>query len=78
MKNLIACQERQYIDAWRYAIIGTKDFEFAEKFKHLEIGSAWLPMVTKGTHMGHLQQVLNTEVSCSTPTLELKEITVNA
>ena len=77
MKNLIDCQERQYIDAWRYAITGTKDFEFAEKFKHPEIGSAWLLMVTKGTHMRHLQQVLNTEVSCSMPTLELKEITVN-
>ena len=37
MKDLIECQERQYIDA----ISGTGDFEFAEKFKYLEIGSAW-------------------------------------
>ena len=29
MKDLIECQERQYIDA----ISGTGDFEFAEKFK---------------------------------------------
>ena len=73
MKDLIECQERQYIDA----ISGTGDFEFAEKFKYLEIGSAWFPMVAKGTNNRHLQQELNTEVSCSAPTLELKEITVN-
>ena len=35
-------------------------------------------MVAKGTNNRHLQQVLNTEVSCSAPTLELKEITANA
>ena len=35
MKDLIECQERQYIDA----ISGTGDFEFAEKFKYLKIGS---------------------------------------
>ena len=34
-------------------------------------------MVAKGTNNRHLQQELNTEVSCSAPTLELKEITVN-
>ena len=34
-------------------------------------------MVVKGTNNRHLQQELNTEVSCSAPTLELKEITVN-
>ena len=45
--------------------------------KHLEIGSAWFPMATKGTHSRHLQQVLNTRISCSTLTLELKEITEN-
>ena len=73
MKDLIECQERQYIDA----ISGTGDFEFAEKFKYLEIESAWFPMVAKGTNNRHLQQELNTEVSCSAPTLELKEITVN-
>ena len=73
MKDLIECQERQYIDA----ISGTGDFEFAEKFKYLEIGSAWFPMVAKGTNNRHLQQVLNTEVSCSVPTLELKEIRAN-
>ena len=61
MKDLIEYQERQYIDA----ISGTGDFEFAEKFKYLEIGSAWFPMVAKGTNNGHLQQELNTEVSCS-------------
>ena len=33
-------------------------------------------MVAKGTNNRHLQQELNTEVSCGTPTLELKEITV--
>ena len=65
MKDLIDCQKRQYIDA----ISETGDFEFAEKFKYLEIESAWFPMVTKGTNNRHLQQVLNT--------LELKEITVN-
>ena len=73
MKDLIKCQERQYIDA----ISGTGDFEFAEKFKYLEIESAWFPMVAKGTNNRHLQQELNTEVSCSAPTLELKEITAN-
>ena len=73
MKDLIECQKRQYIDA----ISRTGDFEFAEKFKYHEIESAWFPMVTKGTNNRHLQQVLNTEVSCSAPTLELKEITVN-
>ena len=73
MKDLIECQERQHIDA----ISWTGDFEFAEKFKYLEIGSAWFPIVAKGTNNRHLQQVLNTEVSCNAPTLELKEITVN-
>ena len=73
IKDLIECLERQYIDA----ISGSGDFEFAEKFKYLEIGSAWFPMVAKGTNDIHLQQVLNTEVSCSAPTLELKEITAN-
>ena len=73
MKDLIVCQERQYIDT----ISGTGDFEFAEKFKYLDFGSAWFPMVAKGTNNRHLQQVLNTEVSCSAPTLELKEITAN-
>ena len=73
MKDLIDCQERQYIDA----ISGTRDFEFAEKFKYLETGSAWFLMVAKGTNNRHLQQELNTEVSCSAPTLELKEIKVN-
>ena len=34
-------------------------------------------MVAKGTNNRHLQQELNTEVSCSAPTLELKEIKVN-
>ena len=34
-------------------------------------------MVSKGTNNRHLQQELNTEVSCSAPTLELKEIIVN-
>ena len=34
-------------------------------------------MVAKGTNNRHLQQVLNTEVSSSASTLELKEITVN-
>ena len=72
MKDLIECQERQYIDA----ISGTGDFEFAEKFKYLETGSAWFLMVAKGTNNRHLQQELNTEASCGTPTLELKEITV--
>ena len=62
MKDLIECQERQYIDA----ISGTGDF-----------GSAWFPMVAKGTNNRYLQQVLNTEVSCGAPTLELKEITAN-
>ena len=71
MKDLIECQERQYIDA----ISGTGDFELAEKFKYLEIGSAWFPMVAKGTNNRHLQQVLNTEVTCSA--LELKKIPVN-
>ena len=52
-------------------------FELAEKFKYLEIRRAWFPMVDKGTNNRHLQQVLNTEVSCSTPTLELKGITIN-
>ena len=46
----IQCQERQYIDA----IFGTEDFEFAEKFKYLEIGSAWLSMVSIGTNNKHL------------------------
>ena len=73
MKDVIECQKRKYIDA----ISGTGDFEFAEKFKYLQIGSAWFPMVAKGTNNRHLQQVLNTEVSCNAPTLELKEITVN-
>ena len=73
MKDLIQCQERQYIDATSE----TGDFEFAEKFKYLETGSAWFPIVIKGTNNRHLQQELNTEVSCSAPTLELKEITVN-
>ena len=72
MKDLIKCQERQYIDA----ISGTGAFEFAEKFKYLETGSAWFSMVVKGTNNRHLQQELNTEVSCSASTLELKEITV--
>ena len=73
MKDLIECQERQYIDN----ISGTRDFEFAEKFKYLEIESAWFPMVAEGTNNRHLQQQLNTEVSCSAPTRELKEITLN-
>ena len=73
MKDLTECQERQYIDA----ISGTGDFEFTEKFKYLEIGSAWCPMVAKGANNRHLQQVLNTEVSSSASTLELKEITAN-
>ena len=73
MKDLIECLERQYIDA----ISGSGDFEFTEKFKYLEIGSAWFRMVANGTSDIHLQQVLNTEVSCSAPTLELKEITAN-
>ena len=68
MKDLTECQERKYIDT----ISGTGDFEFAEKFKYLEIGSAWFPVVVKGTNSRHLQQVLNTKVSCSAPTLELK------
>ena len=38
----------------------------------------WFPIVAKGTNNTHLQQELNTDVSCSAPTLELKEITVNA
>ena len=66
MKDLIECQERQYIDA----ISGTGDFEFAAKFKYLEIGSAWFPMVTKRTSNTHLEQVLNTEVFCSAPTVD--------
>ena len=73
MKDLIECQEKKSIDT----ISGTGDIEFAEKFKYFEIGSAWFPMAAKGTNNRHLQQVLNTEVSCSAPTLELKEITVN-
>ena len=73
MKELTECQERQYIDT----ISGTGDFEFAEKFKYLEIGSAWFPVVAKGRNNRHLQQVLNTEVSCNAPTLKLKEITAN-
>ena len=73
MKDLIDCQERQYIDAKS----GTGDFEFAEKLKYLESGIALFLMVAKGTNNRHLQQELNTEVSCSAPTLELKEITVN-
>ena len=34
-------------------------------------------MVAKGTNNRHPQQVLNTEVSCIAPALELKEITAN-
>ena len=34
-------------------------------------------MAAKETNNRHLQQVLNTDVSCSAPTLELKEITAN-
>ena len=34
-------------------------------------------MFAKGTNNRHLQLELNTEVSCSAPTLEIKEITVN-
>ena len=68
IQKMKECQERQYIDA----ISGTGDFEFAEKFKYLEIGSAWFPMVAKRTNNRHLQQVLNTEVSCSALTVELK------
>ena len=52
-------------------------FEFAEKFKYFQTGSAWFLMVAKGTNNRHLQQELKTEVSCSVPTLELKEIKVN-
>ena len=73
MEDLIECQERQNMDARS----GTGDFEFAEKFKYFEIGSAWFPMVAKGTNNIHLQQELNTDVSCSAPTLELKGIRVN-
>ena len=73
IQKMKECQERQYIDA----ISGTGDFEFAEKFKYLKIGSAWFPMVTKRTNNRHLQQVSNTEVSCSALTVELKEITAN-
>ena len=73
MKDLVKCQERQYIDA----ISGMGDFEFAEKFKYLKTGSAWFLMVAKETNNRHLQQELNTEVSCGAPTLELKEISVN-
>ena len=73
MKDVIECQKRKYIDA----ISGTGDFEFAEKFKYLKIGSAWFSMAARKTNNRHLQQVLNTEVSCSEPTRELKEITVN-
>ena len=73
MKDLIECQERQYINA----ISGTRHFELAEKFKYLEIRRTWFPMVDKGTNNRHLQQVLNTEVSCIAPTLELKGITIN-
>ena len=70
IKDLTECQERQCIDA----ISGIGDFEFAEKFKYLEIGSAWFPMVAKGTNNRHLQQVFNTEVSCSAPTLQLNTL----
>ena len=70
IKDLNECQERQYIDA----ISGTGDFEFAEKFKYHEIGSAWFPMVAKGTNHRHLQRVFNTEVSCSAPTLQLNTL----
>ena len=73
MKDLIECQESQYIDT----VSGTGDFEFAEKFKYLETESAGFPMVAKRANNRHLQQELNTELSCSVPTLELKEITVN-
>ena len=59
----------------RKAISGTGDFEFTEKFNYLETGSAWFPIVAKGTNNRHLQQVLNT--ACSAPTLELKRITGN-
>ena len=34
-------------------------------------------MVAKKTNNRHLEQQLNTEVSCSAPTLELKDITLN-
>ena len=34
-------------------------------------------MVAKGTNNRHLKQELNTEVFCSAPTLELKEIILN-
>ena len=34
-------------------------------------------MVAKGTNNRHLQQELYTEVSCSAPTLQLNEMTVN-
>ena len=34
-------------------------------------------MIAKVSNNRHLQQVLNTEVSCCAPTLELKEITAN-
>ena len=36
IKDLIECQERQYIDD----ISGTGNFEFVEKFKYFEIGRA--------------------------------------
>ena len=72
-ENLIECQERQHIDV----IPGTGDFNFAEKWKYLEIESAWFPMVAKGTNSGHLQQVLNTEVSCGPSTSELKKVRIN-
>ena len=57
IKDLIECQERQYIDD----ISGTGNFEFVEKFKYFEIGRAWFPMIAKGTNnaIGHLDTCTN-------------------
>ena len=73
MKDLIECQERQYIVPYlEQEILNLLKNSSTSKVKvH---GFQSLP---KETNNRHLQQDLNAEVSCSAPTLELKEITVN-